>query len=70
VFECLIELKLRPNDVLREHCADNSVFIKKARDFLNLLSFWDIASCGLIEVDRRFKGAYCLHHRHDGGSTL
>jgi hypothetical protein len=24
--------------------------------------FWDIAQCSLVGVDRRFRGAYCLHH--------
>jgi hypothetical protein len=24
---------------------------------------WDAVRCGLVEVDRRFKGAYCLHHQ-------
>jgi hypothetical protein len=23
---------------------------------------WDFVSCSLVEVDRRFRGAYCLHH--------
>jgi hypothetical protein len=23
--------------------------------------FWDVASCGLVELYRRFTGAYCLH---------
>jgi hypothetical protein len=29
------------------------------------------AACRLDELDRRFRGAYCLHHRRagDGGST-
>jgi hypothetical protein len=26
------------------------------------IAFWDIASCSLVEVDRRFRDAYCLHH--------
>jgi hypothetical protein len=26
---------------------------------------WDIASCSLVEVYRRFRGAYCLHHLGD-----
>jgi hypothetical protein len=35
--------------------------------------FWDILPCKMI-VDRRFRGAYCLHHQgwwipDDGGST-
>jgi hypothetical protein len=24
--------------------------------------FWEVAPCNLVEIDRRFKGAYCLHH--------
>jgi hypothetical protein len=27
--------------------------------------FWDIAPCSLVEVDRRFRCAYCLHHQGD-----
>jgi hypothetical protein len=27
--------------------------------------FWDAAPCSLVEVDRRFRGAYCLHHSGD-----
>jgi hypothetical protein len=31
---------------------------------------WDVAPCSHVEVDRRFRGAYCFHHRRDdGGST-
>jgi hypothetical protein len=26
------------------------------------LAFWDIASCFVFEVDRRFRGVYCPHH--------
>jgi hypothetical protein len=25
--------------------------------------FWDVAPCSHVEVDRRFRGAYCLHHQ-------
>jgi hypothetical protein len=25
--------------------------------------FWDVAPCSLVETDRRFSGAYCLHHQ-------
>jgi hypothetical protein len=33
--------------------------------------FWDVAQFSPVEVDRRFRGAYCLHHRpDDGGSTV
>jgi hypothetical protein len=36
---------------------------------LKKTAFWDIALCSL-EVDRRFRGVYCLHNRPGkGGST-
>jgi hypothetical protein len=28
-----------------------------------MIAFWDIAPCILVEVDLRFRGAYCLCHR-------
>jgi hypothetical protein len=36
--------------------------------YLKMRAFWDIAPCNLVGVDRRFRGAYCLHHHPDGGS--
>jgi hypothetical protein len=40
------------------------VIIKKFR------AFWDVAPCSHVKVDRRFRGAYCLHHQGDDrGST-
>jgi hypothetical protein len=32
--------------------------------------FWDVAPCSHVEVDRRFRGAYCLHYHPDEDSTL
>jgi hypothetical protein len=29
---------------------------------LKITTIWDIAPCSLIDVNRCFKGAYCLHH--------
>jgi hypothetical protein len=31
--------------------------------------FWDVAPCSHVEVDRRFRGAYCLHHQGDDGGS-
>jgi hypothetical protein len=25
--------------------------------------FWDVATCSYVELDRRFRGEYCLHHQ-------
>jgi hypothetical protein len=30
--------------------------------------FWDVAPCGVVKVDWRFRGAYCLHSLH--GTTF
>jgi hypothetical protein len=29
------------------------------------ITFWNIAPCSLVEVDRHFRSAYCLHHQGD-----
>jgi hypothetical protein len=32
---------------------------------LKIAVFGDVAPCSLVEIDRRFRGAYCLHHHDD-----
>jgi hypothetical protein len=32
---------------------------------MKMTVFWDVAPCSLVEVDRRFRGAYCLHIQGD-----
>jgi hypothetical protein len=32
--------------------------------------FWVVEPCSLIEVYRRFKGAFCLHHQGDDEEAL
>jgi hypothetical protein len=27
--------------------------------------FWDVAPCSMIDIDRHFRGVYCLHHQGD-----
>jgi hypothetical protein len=38
---------------------------------MNMVAFWVVATCGLVDVCRRFRGACCLHHHHvdDGRSN-
>jgi hypothetical protein len=31
----------------------------------NMTVYWDTAPCSLVEVDRRFRGVYCLHYQGD-----
>jgi hypothetical protein len=38
-----------------------SLFTKKYDH--KITAFWDTAPCGLVEVDRRFGGAYSLYHQ-------
>jgi hypothetical protein len=33
----------------------------KSSDRVKMTVLWNIAPCGLVEIDRRFRGAYCLH---------
>jgi hypothetical protein len=37
---------------------------------MKMIVIWDVAPCSLVETDRRFRGAYGLHHHRldDGGS--
>jgi hypothetical protein len=32
---------------------------------MKMTVFWDVAPCSLVEIYRRFRGAYCLHHQGD-----
>jgi hypothetical protein len=29
---------------------------------MKMAVFWDVAPCGLVDFDRRFRSTYCLHH--------
>jgi hypothetical protein len=32
---------------------------------MKMAVFWVVAPCNLVEVHRRFRGAWCLHHQGD-----
>jgi hypothetical protein len=32
-------------------------------DIIKMTVFWNFAPCRLIEIDQRFKCAFCLHHQ-------
>jgi hypothetical protein len=32
---------------------------------IKMTVFWYVALCSLVEIDRHFRGAYCLHHKSD-----
>jgi hypothetical protein len=42
-----------------------SVYIRLETEFLKFIVFWDVLPCSKIDVDRRFRGACCLHHQGD-----
>jgi hypothetical protein len=51
-------------------CKDNAAIIffsvQKNRSIpVKFRVFWDVAPCSHVEVDRRLRGAYCLHHQGD-----
>jgi hypothetical protein len=32
---------------------------------MKMTVFWNVAPCSLVEIDRRFRDSYCLHHQGD-----
>jgi hypothetical protein len=36
-------------------------------DIMKFRVFWHVALCSDVEMDWRFRGAYCLHHQGDDG---
>jgi hypothetical protein len=36
---------------------------------MKMTVFWDVVPYSLIEIYRRFRGAYCLHHQGDDEAT-
>jgi hypothetical protein len=36
---------------------------------MKMTVFWDIAACSLVEIDRRFRGDFCLGLMMDAVST-
>jgi hypothetical protein len=45
--------------------AQASVSLVAFASYKNIRAFWDIAPGSLLEVDRRFRGAYYRHHHGD-----
>jgi hypothetical protein len=36
---------------------------------MKMALFWDVAPRSLVDINRHFRGAYCLHHQCDGWSN-
>jgi hypothetical protein len=32
---------------------------------MKMAAFWDVGTYSLVDIDRRFRGAHCLHHKLD-----
>jgi hypothetical protein len=39
--------------------------IIKTYKTIKMAVFWDVASFSLVDIDRRFRGAYCRHYQCD-----
>jgi hypothetical protein len=37
--------------------------LQKQMHIMKMAVFWVVAPCSLVEIDRRFRDAYCLHHQ-------
>jgi hypothetical protein len=49
-----------PNGKCVYHLLQQKIILR-----LKFRVFWDVAPCSHVEMDRRFRGAYCLHHQGD-----
>jgi hypothetical protein len=36
---------------------------------MKMTVLWNVASCSLVDTDRRFRGVYCIHHQGDDGGS-
>jgi hypothetical protein len=62
LLEQLDRYKLDITAIQEMRCIGEGVIEKKDHIFLFRIVFWDVLPCKMI-VDRRFRGAYCLHHQ-------
>jgi hypothetical protein len=58
-------LKQAMNSSILVHPSSSAATISS----LKMAVLCDVAPCNLVDIDRRFGGTYCLHHRHDVGSS-
>jgi hypothetical protein len=50
--------------MLRHACIEKAD-VSKLNDAMKMTAFWDMASCSIAEIDRPFRGTYCLHNQGD-----
>jgi hypothetical protein len=62
LLEQLDRYKLDITAIQEMRWIGEGVIEKKDNIFLFRIVFWDVLPCKMI-VDRRFRGAYCLHHQ-------
>jgi hypothetical protein len=75
--ECLNSWRLLTvNEVINTHTLGDSVVSPHVRcqvltaASIKMRVFWHIAPCSVVGVERRFRGAYCLHHHPDDGASV
>jgi hypothetical protein len=65
-FEKLI-VHSASQEILRILWKTNVHYLVRFHDFssasMKFRVFWDVAPCSKVDVDRRFRGAHCLHHQ-------
>jgi hypothetical protein len=55
----------RPNSIALEWKTSGTFCLLLGLWSFLTLKFWDVAPCSHVEVDRSFRGAYCLHYQGD-----
>jgi hypothetical protein len=59
IFGCLSRHPL--NQRVCSATVDSNVAAEEQLN-IKMTAFWDIAPCSFVDVDRRFRGAYCHNH--------
>jgi hypothetical protein len=36
---------------------------------MNMTVFWEVVRCSLVDIHRRFREAYCIHHQGEAVSS-
>jgi hypothetical protein len=56
--------------ILKRENGNEKAILQEHTKKVNMASFWLVTPCGLIKVERRFAGTYCLHHQGDNSNDL
>jgi hypothetical protein len=58
-----MNLKSNLINFMKKESSYNKLSHDEISSWMKMTVFWNVAQCSLVEIDRRFRGDYCLHHQ-------